>query len=498
MYSLSKLARHSYTRALLSQKGIVAFAVASFGAACTFDRVTEPSGPLVLVCHFAGSNANLVDIHLSELAGHQSHGDYVARLEVDRLATSGDSIHFTRVTDALASARAGRIARGELEAAACRISIVVSPGTLSGSTAPSSDPTFEHFPLVIDVPDITLLGALKMEVDAEKRATGVAQGGDVTTFAPNPALVVAGGTSSQQGVSEEIIVVNANSDGPKGYGAVIEGFVFQSGRAATATPVGGQGILSMRVRDIVVRGNRFEGGFTESVDLRASSGTVERNHLAGLGAACDICIAGPGDYIVRDNRMLGPGGIPGVLSVPATILPVPSMVEQYELPSTSLITAQLTNNEVRGHLFKPVGAGLRIAAIGIGAPNVSGSSRVVMRDNNLVGNTFGVIIEAGFPVATGSLRGDIDVTMGNNTISQSCQNDLLVTLSRHVNGLGLTSPYPSYLRNSTYSLTFESALALWDNAWFFHPAGFGNTLLVNGDEMPNGSRTAYDATRVCS
>ena len=81
---------------------------------------------------------------------------------------------------------------------------------------------------------------------------------------------------------------------------------------------------------------------------------------------------------------------------------------------------QITNNEVRGHLFKSVGAGLRIAAIGIGAQNVSGTSRVVMRDNNLVGNTLRVIIEAGFPVATGSLHGDLDITMGNNMISQSC------------------------------------------------------------------------------
>lgn len=498
MNSLIKLARHSFTRAVRLHKGMVALAVASLAAACSFDRVNEPFGPKVSVCHIAGSYTSVAEIFLSELAGHQSHGDYIARLEVDRLATPGDGIHFTRVTDALAFARAGRIARGELETAACRISIVVSPGTLLGSTAQSSDPTFERFPLVIDVPDIALIGALKMEVDADKRATGVAEGGEVTTFAPRPALVVVGGTGSQQGVSEEIIIVNGHPDGPKGYGAVIEGFVFQSGRAPTATPVGGQGILSMRVRDIVVRGNRFEGGFTESVDLRASSGTVERNHLSGLGAACDICIAGPGDYVVRDNRLLGPGGMPGVLSVPAILLPVPQMVEQYALPSVALVTAVLANNEVRGHLFKPVGAGLRVGAIGIGAPNVEGTSKVLMTDNTLVGNTFGVIIEAAFPVAGGSLRGDIEVTTRDNTIVQSCQNDVLVTFSRHVNGLGLTSPYPSYLHNSTFNLSLDYWFPSWDKAWFDNPAGLGNTLVVNGDEMPNGSHTAYDATRVCS
>jgi len=490
-----------FGRAGRNHKWMVALAVASLASACSTDSAIEPTGPKVTVCHRNGNGSvwSLADIFLSDLPEHKGHGDYVARLEVDRAgAPADDGFHFTRITDALAAARAGRIARGETDGAACRITIGVAPGTLSGSTAASSDPTFERFPLVIDVPDITLRGALRMQLDAQGRATGVADGGDVTTFTPRPALiVVAPGDVRQQGMSEPTIVVNAHPDGPNGHGAVIEGFVFQSGRAPTATPVGGQGIFAMRVRNIVVRGNRFEGGFTESVDLRASTGLVERNHLSGLGSSCDICIAGPGDYVVRDNRLLGPGGIPGVLSTSASILPVPEMVEQYTLPSAVLITAVMTNNEVRGHLFKPVGAGLRVGALGFGASSVIGTSKVTMTGNTLVGNTFGIIVEAAFPTANGSLRGDIDVTINGSTISQSCQNDLLVTFSRHANGLGLTSPFPAILRNSTYKLSLGSELP-WGNAWYYHPAGYGNMLIVNGETMANGSRTAYDAARVCS
>jgi hypothetical protein len=463
-------------------------------AACSGDA-SGPTGPQVSVCHVAGSVGTVTDIFLSELASHKSHGDYVTSLEVDPKNTSADSIHFSRITDALAVARDGRIARAELAQAACRITITVAPGSLPGSTAVSSDPAFERFPFVIDVPDITVKGALKMQLDAAGRATGLGEGGDATTFAPNPALVVPTG-GSQAGSSEPIFIVNAHPTGSKGDGAVIEGFVFRSGRDSIVTVNGGQGVLSMRVRGLVVRGNKFENGFSESVDLRGSSAIVERNHFSGRANACDICISGSGNYTVRDNRLLGPGGLPGILSTPLTILPVPTVVEQLTLPATALITGVISNNEVRGHVSKTVGAGIRLGGIALGAQDIINVSQLVVTGNNLVGNTFGMIIDAAFPVAGSALRADIQANINGNTISGSCQNDLLISFTRHQSGLGLVSPYPSYLRNSTYNLGLGSEFPL-EKAWVANPPGFGNKLIVNEETMPNLTRTAYDATRVC-
>lgn len=497
MKSLKPRIDLSSHRASRLQTLVVAIVVATLAWGCSSDRVIAPSGPKVSVCHFDRSVGSIAEIFSSELPDHKKHGDYVAQLDVDKSATAGDSIHFRRMTDALAVARAVRIARNETEKAACRITIVAASGVMPGSTSPSSDPAFELFPLIIDVPDITLRGALKMQVDASGRATGVGVANEETTFAPSPALIViGGGGNSQVAPSEPIIIVNGHPDGPKGHGAVIEGFVFQSGRGPTQTPVGGQAVFTMRVRDLVIAGNRLEGGFTESIDLRASSGILARNHLSGNGGACDICLAGPGEFTVKDNRLLGAGGVPGVLSVPTTILPVHPAVEQYVLPAAATVTAVIANNEVRGHLSKPVGAGLRAGAVGIGAPNVIGTSKVTMTGNNLVGNTFGIIIEAAFPVTGTALRGDIELTTSGNTISESCQNDVLVTLSRHATGLGLLNQFPSFLRNSTYNLTLGADIP-WDKAWFAHPAGFGNTLIVNGQPVPNGSNTAYVASRTC-
>jgi len=493
MSLLSKCDRH-VSRISRYHHSVIVCALVILVAACSGDA-SGPSGPQISVCHVDGSVGTVTDIFLSELASYKSHGDYATALYVDPRNTAGDSIHFTRITDALAVARAGRVARGELAKAACRITISVASGSLPGSTAVSTDPAFELFPFVIDVPDITVQGALKMQLDGNGRATGIGEGGDATIFAPNPALVVAG-ASSQVASSEPIFIVNAHPTGSRGDGAIIEGFVFRSGRDSTVAVNGGQGVLSMRVRGLVVRGNKFENGFTESVDLRASSAIVERNHFSGRANACDICISGPGDFIVRDNRLIGPGGLPGILSTPVTILPVPTVVEQFTLTPTALITGTISNNEVRGHVSKPVGAGIRLGGEALGAQDVINVSRMIVTGNNLVGNTFGVIIDAAFPVAGTALRADIQANINGNTVSGSCQNDILISFTRHQSGLGLVSPFPSYLRNSTYNLGLGSEFP-WEKAWVAHPPGFGNTLIVNEETMPNVTRTAYDATRVC-
>jgi hypothetical protein len=443
------------------------------------------------VCHREGPAA-IIEIPTTALAAHKAHGDYVTTLSVDPLNTVGDSIHFRRVTDAVDAVKAVRLSRGELTTAACRITIDVAKGTYKGSWSASTDPTFERFPLVIDVPNVTLHGAMQMLLDANGRARPLASGADASTFTPIPALIIEGGSSSQQGYSQEIIIVNAHPQGSSGEGAVIEGFVFQSGRAASDTTIGGQGVLTMRIKNAITRGNQFENGFTESIDYRASGGTIEKNYLIGRGNACDICIAGPGDFIVKDNRLDGPGGTPGILSTPVTILPVPPMVEQQVLPAFSLITSLITNNEVRNHQSVPAGVGIRIGAMGIGGP-INGMSKATVTKNNLVRNRWGLFVEAAFPA--GTLKGDVELTTSGNTFSLSCQNDFYVAFTRHVVGLGIQNNQP-YLRNTTYDLTLDSDIT-WDNVWYANPEGFGNILTVNGATIPNGFRRAYDATKVC-
>lgn len=37
----------------------------------------------------------------------------------------------------------------------------------------------------------------------------------------------------------------------------------------------------------------------------------------------------------------------------------------------------------------------------------------------------------------------------------------------------------------------------WSDAWYVHPGGFGDTLVADGQLVPNGIRAAYDAVKEC-
>jgi hypothetical protein len=146
---------------------------------------------------------------------------------------------------------------------------------------------------------------------------------------------------------------------------------------------------------------------------------------------------------------------------------------------------------VRDHRRIPVGTGIRVEAIGVGAPNVHNTIHAIIQDNLLVNNQFGMIVHAGFPIAGSSLRSDADVQYGGNVIQQSCQAKLLISLSRHTRALGMgTNPY---LLNSTFSFALGGDVN-WSDVWFSHPAGFGNTLLVDGVAIANGGQQFYSAT----
>ncbi len=445
----------------------------SFSSAARVDKVA--------ICHGTGSGVGYLEVAQPALAGHLRHGDYVTTLRVSHdFVGASDGVRFARIGDALGAARGGRLARGELTAAACRITIVVAAGVYSGTAIGQALGSVEQFPMIVDVPDITLRGALVMALDDAGRATGVGTTADATTLSsiePLPTI---------NGAPTPIIVANSHPGGSAGSGLTVEGFVFRSGPTPAAAPAG-LGVLGVRATGLTIRGNRFEG-FGSGVDLRASSADVVQNHVEGTGA-CDVCLVGPGRYRAIENHIVA-GGIEGIIAGPVVVLPVPSGVEPYDLPATTETWAEIRNNEVRDHLRLPGGAAIRVDAAGLGAPNVHGTTHAVIRDNLVVNNRFGVIVHAGFPVAASDRTGDVDVTLGGNEIVQSCQARLLVSLARHTTGLGLANG--AYLLNSNITVSLGGNVS-WSDVWFAHPAGFGNTLTVDGQPIANGSRQFYSA-----
>ena len=471
---------------------IVAALLGGLMTGCS-DSSVAPTGESLSICHIEGASAAVIDIHASELTEHRTHGDYVARLDVRRQSSlNGDGINFARITDAIASARAGRVARGETLAAKCRIVIVVAPGMYAGAVNDTlNGASLEALPLTIDVPDITLHGSFVMPLDAKGRAIGTAGAstGGASTLLATPGLISVKTGNVLDKYAEPLIIVNGHPDGPRGDGAIIEGFVLQSGNNGASAVVGGNAVWAMRAKGLVVQGNQIEGGFSEPIEMRASVGRVERNLLTGKGGSCSICMFGPGSYQVVANRQVGLTGRLGVLVFPMLYGPVPPGVEQLTMPSTALVTAAVTNNELRDHQEVPFGIGVRVAMIGPGAPDVVGSAQVFVQDNDLSNNRFGVVVEAGFVVANTARRGSIDLTLKGNTITGSCEVGLLVAFNSQSAAVGIATGLPT--QNSTYTINLGDNVP-WADAWYSHPAAMSNTLTVDGQPMPTGSRAAYD------
>jgi hypothetical protein len=87
---------------------------------------------------------------------------------------------------------------------------------------------------------------------------------------------------------------------------------------------------------------------------------------------------------------------------------------------------------------------------------------------------------------------DASIAISGNVIEQSCQAKLLIALSRHQRTLGLNATLP-FLQNSTFHVTLGGNLP-WADVWYGHAAGFGNSLIVDGEPVDNGIRHFYSAT----
>jgi len=322
-----------------------------------------------------------------------------------------------------------------------------------------------------------------MQLDSHGRATGAGVGPFATTLAPIDPLGF-----YDTGSEYPLVLAFGHPGGSAGNGLIVEGFVMRSGWPDGGW--GGNGILSTRVSGLTVRGNRFERGFDVTFDLRTTSAVLEENSIIGTGL-CDMCLAGPGVYQVSGN-LLQAGALEGIQIVPAVLLPVPRGVEPDFLPATIDVSGDIANNEVRDHLRTPVGSGIRVGALGLFAWDVPSTSHYTIHDNLLVNNRFAMTVDAAFPVTGALLKGDMDVSLSGNVMQQSCQTNLLVAFTRHTAAPGLQQD--AYLLNSTYRLQLGGDIR-WKDVWYSHPVGFGNTLLVDGNLIPNGARQFYDPER---
>ena len=445
-------------------------------------KVTFGSGNTTSMCHRSGSSGEIVDVALADVSKRRDQGGYLTHLYVSNDPEQPtDATHFHLIGDALAAARTGRLARGETKRAACRITIDVAPGAFAVTgDAAGSDPLRDHVPFVVDVPDLTFHGAFVMALDGNGRATGSGIGSQATTLASIGPL----GFDDATFASRPVFIANGHPHGSAGNGLTVEGFIFQAGNAEG--DASGQAVFSLRAHALRVIGNRMEGGFLGAVDLRASDAVIAANYLTS--EACAFCLAGPGNYTVTANRIVG-GGEDGVFVNGVIVLDPVSDIEPYDAPAHASLFVDIGNNDVRNYQNRAVGAGIRLGSFGPNGSGVRTAIRARIHDNLLVNNLFGMIFEAGFPQEGTALRGDMDIELHNDAFGQICQANVFISFARHIVGLGLQDG--PYLRNSIQRLDLGNDAEPAD-LWYANPSGFGNKLFVNQRPIPHGTRTFYD------
>ncbi len=81
------------------------------------------------------------------------------------------------------------------------------------------------------------------------------------------------------------------------------------------------------------------------------------------------------------------------------------------------------------------------------------------------------------------------MTLKRNILSASCQTGLLVAFNSQATAVGSQTGLST--RNSAYSIMLGGDIE-WGEVWYSHPPGTGNTLTVDGQPVPTGSRSFYD------
>ena len=150
---------------------------------------------------------------------------------------------------------------------------------------------------------------------------------------------------------------------------------------------------------------------------------------------------------------------------------------------------------MKNHFYEPVGAALRVGAVGIGAPNVVGTAHVTANGNLFHFNTFGVLVEAAFPVAGTALHGDIDLTLAGNQHSRRTASTTCSSRSAGTRPcFSASRTFRTCTTRRTRSRSAETCSGATPGTAILQ-AMATRSIPVDGDTIPNGARVAYDANK---
>ena len=435
------------------------------------------------------------------------------------VATSGDlngdgtiSNPYRRITDAVARARAER-QRGAIPAEV-EIGIHVAPGTYVGSfdaTQLQAHPEYEVVPIILNVPQLAVLGATVLVRD---------DGGLPTAATPESETILEPDKSLDP--NQYLFVVTRTADGIVGSGVTVDGFTLDGREGAyPGAAVFVDRVSGFRISNNLVQHTAF------GILTRLASGTIEGNLLADNGYFGSLVTGGslahPATIFIHANRATrsqahgfgnSVGGYvklrtdPGqntlaLLEPIQTVFDRTNPVDVQNIPDT--LTATLTGNDASDNSKNDPEAGIGIRLAGI-FPDFDYSTADATQPvtsvltANVSGNTcegngsYGVVIEAGDTPRTEprrfvqTLKGSFE----GNTLVGNGRAAALFTFTYWRVAVGLNSlSEKKFAEESSYEVTDGDGELTgfdYDNPVMDPLTGtvLNNTLTMNGVEAPSG------------
>jgi hypothetical protein len=311
-----------------------------------------------------------------------------------------------------------------------------------------------------------------------------------------PTGAVAPGTSTRILGSEllgpEPLVAVGRADGVVVEEIGIRGFVFVPAE-------GGIGVWLTRAQGYSVRGNVFGAPAYLGLESTASSGRVESNHFSGVVSGAILeggYAASPSVVSFRGNRSVQ--NFTGGVLLTAT---------SFGIENGDELEADVRDNDLSDNAGAAFSFGFRMFLFGPDTPLSVAHVHARLQGNRLIGNSIGMVIDAGFPYRGADracdervFSGSIDLKLKDNMLTDSLLTPALVTFTRRDAALAPeTLSEWQYLHRAAFRLS-DSQHTLTD-AWIDHPArdpfvgtcpgdaaheSLGNILRYNGVVLPNG------------
>jgi hypothetical protein len=296
-------------------------------------------------------------------------------------------------------------------------------GEVSSITINLAAGTYEvSAPIVIDFP-LTLKGANVSLFDKTGRPTGGTQSGVESTIQPADGF----------GADQPLFDVRPATGAQTIHDVRISSLTLRNTTTAVASTamITLQRVQDFVVTDLIIRGAGADGG----INLSASSGSVNRTYVTGVGA-CGVCIAAgtaasPASVKLIQNHVVrnGAGGL---------------LLAGTSPDGGDVLSVQVNDNSFTDNTTGNLGFGIRIMAIGFPDPPLPNAGQVtaVINGNLIQNNRYGLIVDAGFPPRNkqsvpatecadqDSYTGQLDLRFNDNVVSQSSQSAALVTTTR--------------------------------------------------------------------